>query len=158
MVVPASGRHSGPGWIVGLLLSAAGCGGGAVDLSPFLGTWTGTVAVSGGGAPTSNPSSLIVIEIDSRTVELVGFCSDASGPRATASAADKLTVGEFSCPAVSVSGCSSVTVSTQGGTATVESGVLALHIEATVSGCSQTEPVTFDFTGTRDGSSPVANQ
>ena len=149
------GTFTGIG-IVCLVLAA--CGGahdnsGATGgpVASFAGIWNGTMTSSSRGlrigAP--EPASLILVQIDDTTLEVAGFCGDGSGPRARASGTSTLSLVAATCPAVSVSGCSSVSLAIRSGSGTLAGDTLTLSFDATASGCSQSFDYVFDFTGSR---------
>lgn len=142
--------------LVGIVLCTVACGSkSSADLSPFLGFWSGNMSVMANDRTTQAPASFIFLALDSATLEIVGFCSDYTGPRATVSNG-ALAVAPMSCPVIPLGNCNAVTISIVNGTGTVESGtVLSLTLSASVSGCSQSFPAQYQFAATRDGSSPI---
>lgn len=145
-----------------LVLPVLACGGsrspGAVDLAPFLGQWNGTLLTTANSQTRQLQASFILVQVEPGTLEMVGFCSDDSGPRGTATSATVLSFSSVTCAPVAVSGCGAVTLSASGGSGTLSGGSLQITLDVREAGCEQSIPVTFAFTGSkRSAQAPVAS-
>jgi hypothetical protein len=140
-----------------LLAGLAACGGGADGpdyASAFVGAWTGTASATSAG--NTNTADNVVLHISTNgtnSLQVADICEDGSGPAATATSATGFSIGSRTCAPAAVPGCSSVILAVASGTGNISGTTLTVAMNANLSGCSQSFPVTLGFAGTKTGSS-----
>jgi uncharacterized protein YceK len=145
------------------VLLACGGGGGGTDVPPpldtcpgsdcaqnFVGSWDGSLAVTGNGRTSNNRVALPVSAAGVNKLSLNGLCTVTVTPtQATVLDAIEFSLDPVSCGPEPVGACASVTTHYDSGQGRLESGALRFSGTATLSGCGIVVPVTFAFSGIR---------
>src|SRR5437870_7969108 len=133
--------------------AGGGTGSGADFAADFTGRWWGRLAISAGGIETTQATSFSIGREGVDQIRLAGVCADLSGPSARVTDASHLEIGEVVCPPVYPGGaCSGVTLSiAKGSRGALSAARLDLEMQGTVTGCGQSFPVTYRFSGAYTG-------
>lgn len=123
------------------------CGDGGDHAHYFTGTWTGTTAMSVNGTGEESSTPLNITSEQANTLKLGNFCTDGSGPTATAISADTFQVQPFECSPERTESCDALVFKVTGGTGKLSAGKLNITVEGIASGCGNDAPYEKTFTG-----------
>jgi hypothetical protein len=129
-----------------------GCGGSSdvVDVSPFLGLWTGTATVTINSQPSTVVNkSFSLTEFQPGIVNIGGYCPDGSGPIGIVRSATLVDVGLITCPDATINGCANATMDGAGDDGSLSQGTLSFSIRGQIRGCGNTSQILTVFTGTK---------
>ena len=151
-------------WIVASVAAVllSGCGSGSTDFGQnFVGTWNGVFLEMVGTQSFTVSQSISITVTGANSLTLAGvsnvafFCSNGSGPPATATSATEFSGGTLTCPPVANGiGCPATndvqTTSYRGGSGTLNGTVLTIVLTGT-DACSSGTSTNFTqtFTGSR---------
>ena len=139
--------------LAAMLVALAGCGGSdnngnGIDLSRFVGLWNGTSVVTANGQTTS-ASGFTHITANGSDLSIGDVCANGTGPGATPTSATAFSIHAYACPPIATTSCSSVVLSTTGGTGSVSGTTLTMTLPGTVAGCGTTGTFSIAFTGAK---------
>lgn len=139
-----------------LLVAAlmAACGGSSSsgsDLdSGFSGTWTGPATLTMSGQTPQSYTGRLVIAVAGQNATFANICLDNSGSITIhGSGRSAAWSGNYACPPVAFTGCSSVTETFQSASVTLNGNALSAQGSGTMSGCSVTANFTITMTGNK---------
>ena len=118
------------------------------------GTWAGTtfIAIDGGTlATTTSETELVAVAVSGSTAQISAPCGNGVLLTATGAADSASWSTDFSCPAFSTSGCSSVVATFTSGTLSYalldNLPTMTLSAAGVAAGCGVTAPATLGFSG-----------
>ena len=116
------------------------------DYAPnFLATWVGTLTMTINGSSNSGMVTLPITRTDVNKLELAGLCDESKGVPALVQSSDSFDTVCYVCAPAAVTGCSSIVVTYETGSATLAAGTLDLIGTGTAAGCGMNLPLTFEF-------------
>ncbi len=129
--------------------SDAGTGPSGDDAPPFVGTWTGVLSLTdatSGSVIQSGQTSFPIAELAANSIGLQDACPDESAITASVTSATQFVISTaFACPAVSVTGCTSVVVTFETLTGTLTNSSLSMTGSISEVGCGQTVNANLSF-------------
>jgi len=134
-------------------LTANGCSATSNGLNPaFTGTWNGPTVVTLSGVAQPAYTGQLIIVVSGSTATVSEVCPDSSGTMTMSGSGNNASwTGSLVCPPKAFGTCAAVTVAFASGSATLSSNNLSLAAlgSGTATGCGNTAPVTFSFTGAK---------
>lgn len=139
--------------IAAALVTAAACGGSSDPTqldSGFNGTWSGPATLTISGQSPLSGMGHLVIAVAGQTATVSGVCPDNSGSIiARGSGRSATWGGNLPCPPVVFTNCSSVTMTFQSATLTLNGTALSAQGSGTAIGCGITTTFSETLTGNK---------
>ena len=116
------------------------------DYAPnFVATWNGTLTVNINGSVNSAPVTLPITRTDVNELGLAGLCDEPKAVPALVKSSSSFDTVCYVCPPAAITGCSSMVITYQTGSATLSAGTLDLTGTGTAAGCGMNFQLTFEF-------------
>jgi len=133
-----------------IFASALACGGGGNLNTAMNGTWAGPATLTISGESPQSFTGSIQVAVSGDTATFSGICLDGSGSvTAHGSGNSASWSGSFPCPAAPFTGCSSVVLTLQSASATLNGSTMNAQGGGNAAGCGISKGFTLSIAGTK---------
>jgi hypothetical protein len=125
------------------------CGGGNLNTA-MNGTWAGPATLTLSGESPQSFSGEVQVAVSGENATFSGFCLDGTGSVVAHGSGNSASwSGSFACPAVAFTGCSSVVLTFQSASATLNGSTMNAQGAGNAAGCTVSKGFTISIAGTQ---------